>query len=186
MFTKIINYHQINLIKDALIVFDIDETILKFKDISQVWWDSNYNEYYRIYDIHSARQKVLNKWIDIISTTQPKILDEFKFNELLNQANLLNCKIVFLTARDPMLAEITKQNLDSCNITINTDDIYYSKTKGTQLMEILKKYNDIHNIIFIDDVKHNLDDVYNKFNDFNHDYQLHLYLMDHENINMEI
>ena len=67
MFTKIINYHQINLIKDALIVFDIDETILKFKDISQVWWDSNYNEYYRIYDIHSARQKVLNKWIDMHS-----------------------------------------------------------------------------------------------------------------------
>ena len=186
MYKTITNYCQINIIKDALIVLDIDETILKFKDINQEWWVVNYNEHYKLYDIKTARELVLNKWIEIISCTQPKILDESKFNKLLNKASLLNCKIVFLTARDPILSQITKQNLNSCNITINPNDIYYSKTKGTELMRILNKYPLIKDIIFVDDVIYNLENVYNKFNNFNHDYNINLYLMNHENINIEL
>jgi predicted secreted acid phosphatase len=192
MINKIVNYDEIKLMPNSLIVFDIDETILKFQGINQKWWDFNYNEYYRYYEMSHARKLVLNKWFDIVSTSQPKILDEVCFNDLIKNANKLNCKIIYLTARDKeQMAEVTEKNLNSCNISFNVNDIYYSKSKGDKLLEILEsiknqmenyKTSSINDIIFIDDVLANVNDVQKKLSNR---YNLHLYHIDHINLYKE-
>jgi hypothetical protein len=181
---KIKNYDEINFNKKSLLVLDIDETIIKFPGINQKWWDDNYDDYYKLYDINKARQIVLDKWIDIIDNIDPIMLDREKFNKMINRANELNCKIIFLTARIPELKEITEKNLKKCAIIFNKNDIYYSKNKGKTIFEIISNIDDtIDNIIFVDDVLYNINSVLDTFNDdIKNKYNLQLYLMDHENM----
>lgn len=186
MINNIVNYDEIKLIPNSLLVFDIDETILKFPNIHQQWWEFNYNEHYRFYEINHAKKLVLNKWINIVSNVQPKILDDLCFRNLVENAINMNCKIIYLTARDKeLLADITQKNLNSCNITFDIDDIYYSKSKGNKLLEIMENYklNSINDIIFIDDVLSNVEDVQSKLSD---KYNVHLYHMNHINLYKEV
>jgi len=189
---KIKNYDDIyidTINSNTLIVFDIDETIIKFPGINQKWWDDNYNYHYTLYDINNARQKVFNQWLEIIHNYEPIMLDKIKFNTIMDKINSVNSKIVFLTARPPELREITEKNLDSCNIKYNKEDIYFlpnkseTKNKGEMIIKIIQQLNHINDIIFVDDVIHNVQSVINEFAKKNlFDYNLQLYLMDHENL----
>ena len=62
------DYAKIDVsLKNTLLVLDIDETIIKFPNINQKWWDDNYGEQYKIHEIKKARDIVLKKWINIIN-----------------------------------------------------------------------------------------------------------------------
>jgi hypothetical protein len=183
-FIKIKNYDEIEIKKKSLLVLDIDETIIKFPNINQKWWDDNYDDHYKFYDMDKARKIVLNKWIEIIESINPQMLDEQKFNDLINTANKFKCQIIFLTARIQELKSVTEKNLISCNINYN-NNIYYSKNKGDAILDFIKNKldEDIDNIIFVDDVLYNINCVNDVFNeDIKNKYKLQLYLMDHENL----
>lgn len=188
---KIKNYDEINLdLKNTLLVLDIDETIIKFPEINQKWWDDNYGEQYKIHEMGKAREIVLKRWINIIETNKPIMLDEKKFNDLITKSNELKHKIIFLTARIPNLETITKKNLNDCGIKYDENDLYHlpkepvPKNKGQIIKEVVKQLDYIENIIFVDDVMHNIESVINEFkiDDDCIKYNLHLYLMDHENL----
>ena len=190
---KIKNYDKIDVsLKNTLLVLDIDETIIKFPNINQKWWDDNYGEQYKIHEIKKARDIVLKKWINIINKFKPIMLDKEKFDQMINKSNKLNHKIIFLTARIPELNEITKKNLSDCEIDYYENNLYHlpyqeprAKNKGQIIREVVNQLDNIENIIFVDDMMHNMESVINEFihdNDECIKYNLHLYLMDHENL----
>ena len=191
---KIKNYDDILIDirhSNTLLVLDIDETIIKFPEINQKWWDDNLNYYYTLYEMGKAKKIVFNQWLEKIHNNDPIMLDINKYNLMIDKANNHGYKIIFLTARPPDLRNITEKNLDSCNIKYNKDDIYFLpneigiKNKGQIIIDIVQQLTHINNIIFVDDVMHNIDSVINEFtsNDkYKQKYNLELYLMNHENL----
>jgi hypothetical protein len=187
--TLIKNYDEIKLIKNALLILDIDETILRFEGITYDWFNNIEKEWKLTNDI-DRNKYVQDVWINTISKKKPIILDQKKFDDMINDAKSINCKLIFLTARDPLtiskdntaMTKITEDNLKSCIDNVQLNDIYYSKSKGNKILEILKEdiYSNISDIIFVDDLQHNLDDVNEAFKTCSN-FNLHLYLIKHEN-----
>lgn len=173
----IFEYLQITIIENSLIVFDIDDTIMHFEGIDSKWWDNKYQEYLEKYDndVKKAKSLAIKDWIHHVTVNNPKLINEDNFREFINIAYKKNCKIIFLTARDHTLRDITESHFEICNLNDFIKDIYFSENKGIALKEIINnQYNDIKNIIFIDDLERNLLSVEKAISE-SHDLQLYLF-----------
>lgn len=157
---KINNFAQIIIKNDSLYVFDIDETFLVFKEVSDIWWKRNFDRLYReTNDYEYASNKMNKLFLDTISKNKPKATDLVGFKELERKCKLMNSKIIFLTARPSSMVQLTLDHLKSVYPTIDSD-VYFSSEKGFKLKEIIdsdkKQYE---NIIFVDDKIYNIKDV---------------------------
>lgn len=169
---KIEQFHQINLDYNSLLVLDIDETIIKYKSIHKTWWQES------ITSENIAHAAMLNKWEHIISTEVPILIDEQGFNDLLAKAEQFNCDVIYITARREHMYESTKHHFELCGL--NFDNVYFSEDKGMKLNEILDKKNKSYSkIIFVDDLKHNLNNVEKTFN-YDKNVKLELYHIKHK------
>lgn len=170
----ITNYSQIKIIPNSLVVFDIDDTIMHFPEMDKTWWKRRFDELFVLHqDYKKTDQYVLREWIHNAYNMDPQHIDEDEFFHLIDKLHANNCKIIFLTARGEQLRDITHEHFRKCNININNNDLYHNENKGDELKKIVfTRFPHIHDIIFIDDVKRNLDDVYNKL--YQHK-NLHLY-----------
>ena len=155
--TQITKFNQIDIIPNSLIVLDIDETIIKFDNINKKWWRNTFDKYYSLtQDYDNADNLSLDEWISYV--------------------NKHDCDLIFLTARNASLKDITHLHLNKVNLSVDGNKIYFNRNKGDELFSIANKdYSHIKNIIVVDDVEHNLTDIKDKFMDtcFN----LHLYNM---------
>jgi hypothetical protein len=174
---KIKNYDEIILESNTLIILDIDDTIIKFNSIGKTWWKDMLLYYERNNDKITASNLAYDDWKSIIENENPEILDRLLFSELLNQIDILNCKLLLLTARDSDMNELTLQQLNGCGVYINPCDIYYSSSKGKKVKELYDIYQN-HKIIFVDDILDNVIDVEITMKEYNID----CYLLEHENI----
>lgn len=121
MLTKISSFGQVSLVHRALLVLDIDETILKYKHgdsyVNKNWWTSRREHLYGKYGDQSiANKRAFHHWIKHIHNTLPEHTDEDGLKNLLKRATELEMNTIFLTARSPFLAKITKQHLAHLNI----------------------------------------------------------------------
>jgi hypothetical protein len=180
MFKCINSFNQVELLPNSLLVFDIDETIMSFEDIDEGWWKKTFDKYYeQTQDYDMADELSLREWVDHISNSKPKVLDEFNFIFLVELAKQNDCEIIMLTARRKFLFDITISHLAHCKVDIDSDSVYFNENKGTELLNIVtNKYPNISNIIFIDDIEHNLINVANTFAPYNK-YTLDLYKINH-------
>ena len=176
MLKQITRFNQIKLIPNSLIVLDIDETIIKFDNINKKWWCNTFDKYYFITkDYNHADNLSLDEWISYVTITQPKLVDD----EIINWFDLTNkhnCDLIFLTARNKNLKDITNLHFNKVNLSIDKTKIYFNQNKGNELFNIVnKEYSHTQNIIVVDDLKYNLIDIQNKFIDTS--FNLHLYKM---------
>ncbi len=180
MIIPINSFNQVGLIENSLLVFDIDETILSFEDIDEGWWKRTFSKYLaQTNDYDLSDELSLNEWVSHITKVKPKLLDEINFIKLVKKAKELNCEIIMLTARRRFLFDATISHLTHCNIDIDSASIYFNENKGKELYEIVtKKYPNLSNIIFIDDVIRNLEDVEKTFEPYPN-YILNLYNINH-------
>lgn len=167
---EINDYSQIEIILNSLVVFDIDETIIKFPQLGKDWWKNKLNHYNAIYgDHHKAEINALEDWIEHVKINKPEMINKDSFIEFFNSALDNNCKIIFLTARNEKLKDITYEHLLHLDIINHNKvyDIYFNENKGEELEKILSK-EEFNDIIFIDDLEENLKDVsnhlYEKYN----------------------
>lgn len=174
MFKKITKFNQINLIKNSLVVLDIDETIIKFDNINKAWWSDTFDKHYSITKNHDCAHNLsLDDWISHITINRPKLVDEGIY-DWINLIDKHNCDLIFLTARNKNLKDITHSHLNIVNLSCNKDKVYFNQEKGDELFSIVNaQYSDKKNIIVVDDVEINLIDIKNKFTDT--DFNLHLY-----------
>jgi hypothetical protein len=178
LMNQINDYSQIRIIKDSLIVFDIDDTVIKFPELGKTWWKNKFDNYYKLYnDYDKADILTLEEWVQNVTIMEPTMINKESFIDFFDKALENNCKIIFLTARNEKLKDLTYQHLIHCDFipsNIITNNVYFSEDKGTKLKNILNlpEYFGIKNVIFIDDIQDNLKDVYNHLY---FDYDLDLY-----------
>ncbi len=150
-YTKVSDFTNIKVIEqDTLYVFDIDETLMVYDGIDRCWWLNRLNKE------GVEEEDVLNEWLQHIAINDPKHTHKSSFDNLISQINVNNNKIICLTARRGSIKDITEQHLQQ--IGVIGIPIYYShgNTKGNVLLELLKDYPDVKNVVFIDDSKINL------------------------------
>ena len=161
MYQKINKYRDIQIIPNSLIIFDIDETILYFQGINKTWWKNNFDYYYNKYQNYDkAENYALQDWLNHVNKNDPKLIDKKDLLNFFEQAHKLDCEIIFITARNHKLKNITEMHFLNLDISRYIHKIYYNRKKGKLLKELLEtKYTNYNNIIFIDDLKSNLDQV---------------------------
>ena len=159
---KITKFSELPKVKNGLYVFDIDETILVFKEVSDTWWKRNYEKIYKeTGDMDYAVNKMSKLFADIVKTHKPEPTDIEGFRDIENNIGEDNNIIIFLTARPESLESATHRQIAEMHLK-NPYPIYFSEEKGLKLKWILDnvssdKYFD--SIIFVDDKIYNIEDV---------------------------
>ncbi len=172
---KIDDYSKISIIPNSLVVFDIDDTLINFPELDKNWW---YDRFKYNFDIvknkEEADKLTLEEWIHKVKIMTPIAINSNGFSTFADEILKQNCKIIFLTARQIKIKELTEHHLKQCDIYIDSDSIFFSENKGEELFKILNQesYKNYFDIIFVDDMLHNLNNVYNKLNN---KYKLSLY-----------
>ncbi len=103
VFSTISKFEQITIIPSSLVVFDIDETLLKFDGIDQKWWRNKFNKYYTLtknYDLADSMSH--SDWIKIVKIAEPELVDG-KIHDFIDLLYENDCKIILLTARNEIL-----------------------------------------------------------------------------------
>jgi len=165
-------FNEINIIPNSLVVFDIDETLIKFEGIDFKWWKNKFNKYYKmVRDYNIAEELANEEWIKIINRSDPELVDDY-IHKFIEQLEENDCHTILLTARNNVLRDLTLEHLSKVNLYF--ENVYFNGEKGDELKKIVEStYPNIQNIIVIDDREQNLEDIKNKFNGTN--YKLNLY-----------
>jgi hypothetical protein len=175
---EISTYKEIDIIPNSLIVFDIDDTLIKFNELGKSWWDVEMIKNKKAYnnDFNKARETTLKTWIEQIQIYKPVHIDKAAFEELLLKALTRRCHIIFLTARDPSIRHLTEMHLHDCGIKYYHRDLYHSENKGLALKNILKeeRFQHYKHIIVVDDMLHNLVSINDTIKS-NHNLYLYLF-----------
>ncbi len=166
MFKQIISFRDVEIYQNTLIVFDIDDTILGYKEFSHDYFHNKLKYYKNNTSCeNTVMDNAVNDWFNLVKNSTPHHMDEDGFIDLMYKINSNNSEHLFLTARNPKFKDITEKHLNK--IKINYNNIYYvaGGNKGELLKDIIKDYPEYDKIIFIDDMEKNLTDVYKTFGD---------------------
>lgn len=159
---KISKFSQLPEIKNGLYVFDIDETLLVFEEVSDVWWKRNFEKIYaETDDVEYASNKMGKIFSEIVKTHKPRPTDLEGFKEIESNLGKNNNTIIFLTARPQSLEVETYRQIAELPIKYSYP-IYFSSEKGLKMKWLIKTANsDKHfdSIVFVDDKIYNIEDV---------------------------
>ena len=140
-----------------IVALDIDETTLYYDTINSKWWKNAFNKYYSLLnDYEHADTESLKHWENTIAEKDPIHTDQEGFNELVNS----NVQIIFVTARNKIMSDITKIHM--AKIGIHDPEIIFCahENKGILLKEWLINNNSFDkNLIYVDDKEYNITDV---------------------------
>ena len=164
MIKQITSFRSITLFQNTLIILDIDDTIIGYKEFNHTFFSDKIAHYKSLHgcDIISVDFAVAD-WIEQVEKGTPYHMDEDGFNHLMNYITKTNSNHFFLTARNPNFRNITEKHLEDLNI-INSHVYYVSgKNKGEYLKNIIDKHPKYDHIIFVDDSEKNLLDMQKTF-----------------------
>lgn len=164
LINQISSFDQIPInLGNTLIICDIDDTLLYFPGLGP----NKYNEIFDYYastssDMETAINSAIAHWNNLFGMAEPAHTDINGFRNLLLRLHLYNGGICFLTARPSHESniEFTANNFSSLKLNYDEFKVFYSHTipKGEYIQTNidLRGYT---NIIFIDDMDHNLINV---------------------------
>lgn len=162
MYNSIKRFSEILSISNGLYVFDIDETFMVYRGITDLWWKKKFNYLLNIHTIEQAEIEMDKIFGKIIHKELPNPTDIKGFKDIEEKSKKLNNDIIFLTARPEKYREITLKHLSYIYPGIDYK-VYFSKEKGNKLKEILESSNKKYeNVVFVDDKKYNIIDVLEK------------------------
>tara|TARA_B100000963_G_C22597321_1_gene658500 strand:+ start:1006 stop:1527 length:522 start_codon:yes stop_codon:yes gene_type:complete len=162
MYTSI-NDFNIPIYNNTLVICDIDETIMKFKGVTQKWWDDKYDSYNNLDNKNKICMKI---WLNKISKMKPVHTHKESFLNMIQRIKNTNSKLIFLTARPPSLKPLTIAQFDFLNIEYVENQVHYNFNgdKGKYVLNFIN-YKLFDNVIFIDDRYHNLENMKNALNE---------------------
>ncbi len=167
---KTINsFFDVELKEDYLLVIDIDDTILAYEGMTRKWWKEKMDHYLEIHDTYEkADNACINNWKTHIENKNPCHTDKDGFFDLISRAKQLNLEYFIVTARDKDHEEITHEHLNYLGI-IDVDVYFTSGEDKSQIIHTVmsKPLECYKKIVFIDDLRENLDDVKDYFGDEN-------------------
>ena len=181
MIITINSFSQIKPVKpNTLVVLDIDETLLTFKNVDTTWWNDKYQELLPIYK-ENTYQHIEVLWTDYVFKNRPMILDERNLCVFFESIKNNNCELILLTARDISTSEMTMKHLNECGLIIDPHRVFFNRNKGYELRNIVMNiFPHVNNIVFVDDLTENLVNVEITFNTLELlRYNLELYKIKH-------
>ena len=159
---KINKFSELPEIKNGLYIFDIDETLLVFEEVSDVWWKRSFEQIYaETGDVEYASNKMKKLFADIVKTHKPEPTDIDGFKIIEDNLDENNNTLVFLTARPESLEVETYRQIADLPIKYS-HPIYFSGDKGLKIKWLINTVNaDKHfqSVIFVDDKIYNIEDV---------------------------
>ena len=159
---KISNFSELPEIKNGLYVFDIDETLLVFEEVSDVWWKRNFEKIYaETGDVEYASNKMNKIFSEIVKTHKPRPTDIEGFKKIENTLGENNNTIVFLTARPQSLEAETYRQIAELPIKYSYP-VYFSSEKGLKMKWLIKTVHankHFDSVVFVDDKIYNIEDV---------------------------
>lgn len=166
-FKKINKFEEIISFSNSLYIFDIDDTILYYKDYDKEWLNSKIESYIKQGSLpNTAKTRAIIEWEDNISKSDPIAIDNDCLLYLFKNINYTNGEIYFITSRGDNIKDITKNHIKKIIPFNNIEDrIIFTngKNKGLVLQNLLNttlKDKNFENISFIDDIIQNLENVY--------------------------
>lgn len=161
------SFNDVKLKNNYLLVFDMDETILYYEGICEKWWTNKRKDNYELcFDHIKAETKTITEWENHIKDAIPNHTDADGFFNLLKQAKIFQNEVIIVTARNLEIKDVTIQHLNYLNI-FNIDVHFVAGgNKGSKINDVMnKKINEYDQIVFIDDMDHNLKNVKEYFGD---------------------
>jgi len=163
---EVSTFKEIPIQRNTLVLCDIDDTVIVFKELGKKWWRERFDYYYeRNGDYEFSNQAVLKEWIHQIHKVKPVHVDETGFIDFMERIEATGSTIVFVTARSQDLADLTLKHLEHVGITPKLD-VHYTNNlpKGDYIANVLD-FDDFEHIVFIDDMEHNVNSVERVFGD---------------------
>ena len=157
---KISTFSELPDVENSLYVFDIDETMIVFEEVSDEWWSRNFEKIYNeTKDCEYASNRMGKLFVEVIKKNKHLPTDIDGFRKIENSLGETNNTIVFLTARPQTLETITYRQIETLGLR-NTYPIYFSSEKGFKMRWLKEKMQTTYeNIIFVDDKIYNIEDV---------------------------
>lgn len=141
----------------ALVLLDIDDTVLHLEGLGKRWWQCTQSAYFDAKGcIAEARRRTLNDWIARVYAATPSLLDPEATRVFLQTLQSTQSDLVFLTARNAELREITAAQLTACGL--GGFPVLHSEAKGAAALEECRKRG-ARTVVFIDDMATNVADV---------------------------
>jgi hypothetical protein len=121
---EIDNYDMIVIEKNSFVVFDIDETLIYFENITPLWWKKTFDKYYALFnDYDKADELALNEWESFIVSIKPKPIDITGLDKLIKQIKQSDSDMIFITEDKGKL--IKELNINKQKV-IFIDDLQYN------------------------------------------------------------
>lgn len=184
-YKTISSFQTIPIYPKTLVLCDIDETILRFNGIDAKWWNNKIEKYYLETNSYmEADRKAYLEWKEIVHRELPEHTDANGFKHFIEQVYTLGGELVFVTARQHYMEELTRSHLKKVIGDMGSQFklwICGDKSKGIvidNMIEDIKRYN---KLVFIDDNEKHLNAVYNVFGN-----QIDYYRFEMVNHNLEL
>jgi hypothetical protein len=140
-------FNKVPLTKNNLVLCDIDDTLITNKTIY-------------------LKHKLTNSDKPDIKLKLPSYIDKSGFINLLQRLKITESKLYFITSRNEKSCDFTNNQFKLLDIDINNYPVLYCGENHKS--NIVKKFidtNSYDNIIFIDDLTHNLRIMKKEFGD---------------------
>jgi hypothetical protein len=164
MIKQITSFRSIPIVSNTLVVLDIDDTIMGYREFSHTYFIDRISHYKQKHgsDI-IAIDFAVSDWIEQVEKSTPHHMDEDGFWYMMNMLNKTDSRHFFLTARNPNFRKITEKHLECLNIS--NSHVYYVSgcNKGEYLKNIIDKHGVFDKIVFVDDSEKNLHDMQKTF-----------------------
>lgn len=132
------SFNKVPITKNNLILCDIDDTLITTKTI-----------YFKPKSPESNKPNIK---LDI-----PIYLDKNGFKNLLQRLQITDSKLYFITSRHETSSDFTNNQFKLLNIDIHNYPILYcGKCEKSSIVKNFIDFNSYDNIIFIDDLTHNI------------------------------
>lgn len=142
------NFNSISLQSNSLILCDIDDTIINYRQETNEYW-SNHTK---------GSDPKYRKWASLICDVPPTFVCS-TFEQFYDKVKNTNSELVFVTARDPIHEPMTVNQLEQLGIVGHNIHHLAGSSKGDF---IKNTFMTERNVIFIDDSSEHVNDVLNK------------------------
>lgn len=156
---KTTSFRDICIPHNGLVVLDIDDTVMHFKEMGRSWWAVREAEMAALHGPAKGREIVMSEWVRGAHIYSPVLTDPDEFPLFLQRVFEAHAHIIFLTARSAELRDLTEFHLAGCGVTVESTDVYFARNKGVVLKAIVQSQG-FTDVVFIDDMEHNCESVY--------------------------
>ena len=157
--------HVLNSFADAevpagsLVVVDIDDTVLTLDKFPKGWFHRQVEESVAFgASFADARSLAIATWVKEAYDAAPAPIQQEAFRKFTQRVLEAGSHLIFLTARNKALRQLTEYHLEACGIEADASRMYFDENKGSALLDIVKERG-FKRVVFIDDTEHNLQDV---------------------------